>query len=621
MMTEQSIQNRYFELLKAYVASPEEKFLALVAELGRELVVLDAPPEDIVELHERALGRLAQEQPNLALQDTIPNAWTPLMELLMIHSLAFRERSEARDRAEAALRASEELLRQILDTSPNCVFVKDRQGRFILVNEAVVELYDIPADEIVGRTERDLAEMSKSSVEAAERSMMDDLEVIESKQSKFTPEEPFVLWDGTTKWFQVTKMPLIRENTPDCVLVIAVDITERKRAEELMRQQERLAAVGQLATNVALDFNNIMTSITLTTQMLKDQLDAESNLSPSLDIILSEAQRASDLVVQILDFSHRSYIKAQPVDLKPLINEVAETLQRTLPESIHFLVEVGQKAYMVDADSARIRRAVMNLVVNARDAMPEGGEIRVRLSRMEVEADEIPLDGIGRPVTDMIPGEWVCITVSDTGFSIPPQDLPYIFEPFSAAKILGRKTGYSLAQVYGIVIQHDGHIDVKTAEERGTTFQIYLPAREAEQMGQVVEEVEEDTVSTQQGGGEIILLVEDENNIRVAAERILKSLGYKVLTATDGQEALQIYRASEGIDLLITDLVMPEIGGKELLRELKKTTPDLKSLAITGYVSPVTLQELRDEGFLAVVSKPFTMDVLAGAIHRALDED
>ncbi len=618
-MTEQSIQNRYFELLKAYVANPEEKFLASVAELGRELVTLDAPPEDIVELHERALGRLAQEEPDLTLQDTIPNAWTPLMELLMIHSLAFRERSEARDRAEAALRASEELLRQVLDTSPTCIFVKDREGRYILANEAVAELYGLSPDEIVGLTDRDLAEMSKSGMEAAERSMADDLEVIESKQAKFTPEELFVLWDGTTRWFQVTKMPLIRENTPDCVLVVAVDITERKRAEEVMRQQERLAAVGQLATNMALDFNNIMTSITLTSQMLKDQLNAESNLLPSLDIILNEAQRASDLVVQILDFSRRSYIETQPVNLKPLIDEVLETLRRTLPKNIRLLIEVGREDYVVDADPGRIQRAVMNLAVNARNAMPDGGEIRIGLSRIKVGPDATPSDGIGRPVVDMAPGEWACITISDTGFSIPPQDLPHIFEPFFAAKTLGRRTGFSLAQVYGIVVQHGGHIDVKTAEEKGTMFRIYLPARE---VGQIHEEVKEDDGSDiPLGDGEIILLVEDESYIRKAAERILKSVGYQVLTATDGQNALDIYRAAQRVDLVITDLVMPGIGGKELLRELRKTVPDLKALAITGYVSPETLQELKDEGFLNIVSKPFTVDVLTSAIHRALHPD
>lgn len=618
-MTEQSVQDRYFELLKAYVESPEEKFLATAAELGRELVELSAPPEDIVELHEHALEQLVQAKPGLTLRDTVPNAWTPLMELLMVHGLAFRERSEARDRAEAALRASEELLRQVLDTSPNCVFVKDHDGKYILANEAVAGLYGVPLEKIIGMTDCDLAEMSKSSMEAAERSMADDLEVIESKQSQFTPEELFVLGDGTTKWFQVTRMPLVRENTPDCVLVVAVDITERKRAEELMRQQERLAAVGQLATNVALDLNNMMTSITLTAQMLQDQLDPQSDLSPGLDVILSEAQRASDLMMQILDFSRRSYIETQPVDMKPLVDKVVETLRRTLPENIRLVIEVGQKEYVVDADSARIQRAVMNLVVNARNAMPEGGEIHIGLSRMEVRAMETLSDGIGRPEVDVTPGEWICVTVSDTGFSIPPQDLPHIFEPFFAAQTLGRRAGFNLAQVYGIVKQHGGHIEVKTSEERGATFRIYLPPRKVEEIK--VAAVEGDAVAIPPGRGETILLVEDEDNIRVAAKRILESLGCHVLAAAGGQEALEMYRAAEKVDLLITDLVMPGTGGKELLRELKKTMPGLKALVITGYVSPETLQELKDAGFLNIVSKPFTVDILTEVVQRALEED
>jgi two-component system cell cycle sensor histidine kinase/response regulator CckA len=251
--------------------------------------------------------------------------------------------------------------------------------------------------------------------------------------------------------------------------------------------------------------------------------------------------------------------------------------------------------------------------------MPEGGEVHIGLSRMELRATETPSDGIGRPVVDMTPGEWICITVSDTGFSIPPQDLPYIFEPFSAVQTLGRRAGFNLAQVYGIVTQHGGHIEVKTSEEQGATFRIYLPPRKVEEIK--VAEVEEEAVAVSPGRGNTILLVEDEDNIRVAAKRILESLGCQVLAAADGLEALDMYRAAAKVDLMITDLVMPGMGGKELLRELKKTTPDLKALVITGYVSPETLQELRSEGFLNVVSKPFTVDILTEVVQRALEED
>jgi PAS domain S-box-containing protein len=614
-MTERSIQDRYFELLQAYVTSPEERFLAAVAELGRELVVLDAPPEDIVEIHEHALGRLAQERPDLTLSDAVPDISTPLMELLMIHGLAFRERAEARDRAEAALRASEDLLRRVIDTSPSCIYVRDRDGKYVLVNKTMSALYGMTPEQMVGMTTYNLVKMSKISVEAAEKLTVDDRKVIETKQSRFIPEERLVLLDGTTKWFQITKMPLVRERTPDCVLVVAVDITERKRAEELMRKQERLAAVGELATSLALDLNNMMTSIILTVQMLKSQSGLPSDLSLDLDVILSEAQRASDLGEQILDLSRRSYIETRPVDLRQFIEDVAATLRQTLPENLGLFTDIGQEEYIVEADPARIQRAVMNLVIAPQDATPEDGEIRIELSRLEVSPDVAEM-----PVANMTPGEWVCITVSDMRFVIPPQDLPHVFEPFFTTQVLGKRTSFNLAQVYGIVVQHDGYVTVKTTEEHGTAFQIYLPAAQAERVGEVEREIEEDR-TVLRGKGETILLVEDESNIRLAAQKILESLGYQVLTATDGRKALEVYQSVGKVDLMITDLVMPEMGGRELLHELKKLMPNLKALVITGYISPEALQELKDEGFLNIVPKPFTVDVLMEATHRALKED
>jgi CheY-like chemotaxis protein len=332
-----------------------------------------------------------------------------------------------------------------------------------------------------------------------------------------------------------------------------------------------------------------------------------------LDVILSEAQRAAGLGEQILDFSRRSYIETQPIDLGPLIEEVAETLRQTLPKSIRLFIEMGQEAYVVNANLTRVQRAVMNLVVNARDAMPEGGEVHIGLSRVEVQQDAEP------PVAEMVPGEWVCITVSDTGFGFLPQDLPYIFEPFFTPKALGKRMGLELAQVYGIVMQHNGHIEVETTEKEGATFRIYLPACDVEEVQDAAEVEQDFTIS--QGRGETILLVEDEKNVRQAGERILESLGYRVLTATNGREALQVYQAAEEVDLVITDLVMPGMGGEELAQELAKMTPNLKILAITGYVSQETLQGLMDAGFLNVIHKPFTVDVLVKAIYRALGED
>jgi CheY-like chemotaxis protein len=262
----------------------------------------------------------------------------------------------------------------------------------------------------------------------------------------------------------------------------------------------------------------------------------------------------------------------------------------------------------------------MNLAVNARDAMtssssvetPEGGELRVELTRVEVKPDRSP------PVEEMPLGEWVCLAVSDTGTGIPPEVLSHVFEPFFTTKGPGEGVGLGLAQVYGIVKQHEGYIGVETEAGKGTTFRVYLPAHGGEAVKGA--EAEEDSTPPQ-GQGETILLVEDSERIREAGREVLESLGYRVLTAANGREALEVHEAEGRVDLVITDLVMPEMGGRRLVRDLRKETPDLKALAITGHIVEEDLRKLRKEGFLDIIYKPLDVHKLATAVRQALDED
>jgi CheY-like chemotaxis protein len=242
--------------------------------------------------------------------------------------------------------------------------------------------------------------------------------------------------------------------------------------------------------------------------------------------------------------------------------------------------------------------------------MPDGGELRIGLSRVTVEVGAEP------PVADMTCGEWVCLTISDTGVGMTEKVQSHLFEPFFTTK--GPKgTGLGLAQVYGTVKQHGGAIKVETQAERGTSFLVYLPAHE-------VRELCKDSKVTSpppQGHGEVILLVEDEERVRTVGQEILESLGYQVLTAENGKEALRVYRSAAQIDLVLTDMVMPEMGGKELLLELRKMAPGVKVLAITGYTLVEDVQSLRDAGILEVIHKPFEVNVLASTIRQALDSD
>jgi two-component system cell cycle sensor histidine kinase/response regulator CckA len=395
---------------------------------------------------------------------------------------------------------------------------------------------------------------------------------------------------------------------------------ERKRAEEALRdgesrlhQQERLAAVGQLAGGIAHDFNNFLMTIMLYANLIMRNEDLPSDLRPVAQTILSESRRASQLVSQVLDFSRRSVIDVQPVDLGAFIGEVVGILRKTLPENIRLLVDVGQGEYVVNADPTRVQQVVMNLAVNARDAMPEGGELRIGLFDVKVGL------GDSRPVIEKLPsdlpsGEWVCLSVSDTGTGMTEEVRSHLFEPFFTTK--GPKgTGLGLAQVYGIVKQHGGYIGVKSTLGEGTVFQICLPACK---VGEVKGDAERVSMIPE-GKGETILIVEDEEEVREAGRRILESMGYRVLTAADGLEGVELYRSAEKVDLVITDMVMPVSGGRALVQELRKVKPDVKIIVMTGYVMRDDLHELREEDVLEIVHKPLDIGILAEAIRRVLD--
>jgi CheY-like chemotaxis protein len=303
-------------------------------------------------------------------------------------------------------------------------------------------------------------------------------------------------------------------------------------------------------------------------------------------------------------------METEPVDLVSFIEEALNILRRTFPENIRLVIKLESESCVVKADPTRIQQVLMNLAVNARDAMPEGGELRIELSCITLAPSAEP------PVEEMTAGKWVRITITDTGTGIPPDAFPHIYEPFFTTKPPGEGTGLGLSQVYGIVKQHGGHITVKTEVGTGTTFQVYLPAFETEE----AESYEQESMPPPEGKGEIILLVEDEERLRDISKAMLETLGYQVLTATDGREALEAYKAAERVDLVMTDLVMPAMGGKELVQELKKLDQRAKALAITGYALPVQQAELLEAGILAIVRKPFDVNALGRTIRSILDE-
>jgi PAS domain S-box-containing protein len=481
----------------------------------------------------------------------------------------------------------------------DAVIVVDRHHRIVDVNPATRRIVGDPDLGLIGEPVSEVLPLT-SSVLAS------------SRARAIGQEDVSIETDGEERHYE-----LRLSDIPDADgqlmgrLIVLHDVTERTETMMRLRRQERLAAIGQLAGGIAHDFNNLLGSITLHAQLAQRKLRQQPDLvADDLEVIVHESHRAADLVAQILDFSRSAVMESEPLNLGHFLQDVASVLRRTIRENIHLVVQTPSQPCVVDADPTRIQQMLLNLATNARDAMPDGGELRIAVECLQ------PAPGCRAVDRDAPPGEWAHLIVSDTGTGMDEQVKDHLFEPFFTTKEPGEGTGLGLAQVYGIVSQHGGRIHVETELGEGTAFHIYFPLHDAEPVARVGE----DTALEPQGTGETILLVEDEENLREASRDTLTSLGYRVLTATNGREALQRLNG-RGVALVITDLVMPEMGGEALMRALGRRSPDLPVLAVTGYPIKDENEQLRDLGFCDVLQKPFDAPTLARAVHRAVNHN
>jgi len=512
-----------------------------------------------------------------------------------------------RKAAERELREAKEHLEKTFASQRDAIFILDAKipPTILDCNPAAMEMFGYSREEMIGRT----AEFLHVD-EASLRHFQEQLyPAIAERGFLRLPEFQMKRRDGTVFPTEHSVTPLMDERGQRIGWVSVVrDITERKRMEETLRQQERLATVGQLAAGIAHDFNNILTSIIGFAEVLNQHEGMPDSARAYLKPIIEGGLRAAHLVRQILDFSRQSFAMMQPLDLATLLQESLIFLESLVPEGIHIHLEIGPEAYWVSADPGQIQQVLTNLAVNARDAMPEGGELRLRLSHLTLRPGDTP------PSSGMEPGEWITLAVSDTGTGISPDVLPHIYEPFFTTKEVGQGTGLGLSQVYGIVKQHQGFIEVEAEVGKGTTFTIYLPGL-AEQR----ERREEVSMEASPDLGKTILLAEDDEEVLGVGEAMLRHLGYEVLTASSGHEALEVYsRHREETALIVADIVMPEMGGVELFQELRSRDPEVKMVLITGYPLRDEGQGLQEQGIAAWIQKPLELAELARVIERVL---
>ncbi|MGQ9600459.1 MAG: PAS domain S-box protein [Anaerolineae bacterium] len=486
------------------------------------------------------------------------------------------------------------LMQLIMDSVPEGVLLLTADGRILLTNPNAQEHLDAldggrPGDRLTHLAGRPLAEFLVPAPTA-------------SRHELKVPDPP-------PRIFEVSAQPVERDvQTGSWVLTIR-DVTREREERQRLEAQERLAVVGQLAAGIAHDFNNILTVVILHTDLLLRTPNISPEALGRLQTIRQQAGRAAHLVQQILDFSRRAMLQRQPLDLIPFLKEQTKLLKRMLPENIKINLWTGPGECSVNADPTRIQQVVMNLAVNARDAMPLGGELSIRLERVQVQSRA------ETPLPEMPAGEWVHLQVADTGTGIPSEVLPHIFEPFFTTKEPGQGTGLGLAQVWGIVQQHEGFIGLNTEVGKGTTFDIYLPA-----LPEAGAAVLADSTASPQGNRELILIVEDDPLIRETLAETLELLNYSIMTATNGREALALLAEHSDIALVLSDGIMPDMGGVALFRAMRQEGHMVPMVILTGYPMEEELDKLHRHGLKGWLPKPPDPEELSRIVARALAE-
>ncbi|MDY0020216.1 MAG: PAS domain S-box protein [Anaerolineae bacterium] len=509
-----------------------------------------------------------------------------------------RKRAQAeREQLLTRIQHQAQQMQQIMDTVPEGVLLLDARGKIVVLNPTAEVYLATLAGESMGET---LTHLGNRPI----------------KELLTSP--PKGLWHEAEvggRNFQVLARSIETSADLEGWLLVIRDVTQEREIQKRAQQQERLAAVGQLAAGIAHDFNNIMAVIVLYTQMAQMAPNLPLELRDRLHTVSQQARRATELIQQILDFSRRAVLERRPIDLAPFLKEQVRLLQRTLPESIQITLAYSQEDddagdYTINADPTRIQQVIMNLAVNARDAMPEGGALHITLSSVAPEA-KIHCTGCG----DISGGQWVRIAVADTGSGIPENVLPHLFEPFFTTKPPGQGTGLGLAQVYGIVKQHEGHVDVMTQTGTGTTFILYLPALAIEKPAAI----ETGPLKLAMGAGELILVVEDQATTRQAIVDSLDLLGYRVIEAEHGRQALSMLKAhADEVALVLSDVVMPEMGGIALFHVLRQQGQQLPIVLMTGHPMGREMEEMQAEGLAGWILKPPNLDHLAQVIARAI---
>jgi PAS domain S-box-containing protein len=509
----------------------------------------------------------------------------PLLERSIRYAIE-RKQTEQKIREQAAL----------LDVATDAIFVRDLDDQILYWNKAAERLYGCKQEEAIGKKTQELWQDKNllQLQEALQHLMKNRSWEGEIHQKTKLNQEITV----ESRWTLVQF-----GNNLQSILIVNTDITQKKQLEAQFLRAQRLESIGTLSSGIAHDLNNVLAPILMTAQFLETQISDESTRR-LLPILITNAKRGADLVKQVLSFTRGIQGERTHLQLKHLIGEIQQIIKETFPKSIEVSTKISPNLGTVSGDVTQLHQVLMNLCVNARDAMLNGGKLKISAENLLIDENYAKMN------LDARVGCYVMISVRDTGVGIRPEILERIFEPFFTTKELSNGTGLGLSTVLGIVKSHGGFINVYSEEGRGSEFKIYLPAQEA------TETLEETEPKLLQGNGELILVVDDEAAIRDITKISLENHNYKAITASDGIEAIALYAEHrDEISLVVTDMVMPSMDGIVTIRTLQKINPNVKIIAVSGLATSDKVNAAYEIGIKAFLSKPYTTNQLLQTIN------
>lgn len=508
--------------------------------------------------------------------------------------------------------ASEERYRLLVETMNDGLGVQDRNGILTYVNDKLCEMTGYSRDELTGSPITDfLDEDNKRLYEE---------NAVKQLSGNCKPYEMLLLRRGGKTLHVIISPQVINDSDGHLKGIFAVitDISERKEAEfkklemeSQLQQAQKMESIGTLAGGISHDFNNSLQAILGYAQMLLLDTEITDPKYSKLLQIEKAAQRASELTQQLLTFSRKVESQLRPANLNQEIKQVEKLLRRTIPKMIDIKLDLEEDLHIINADPSQVEQILMNLAVNARDAMGEEGTLKIVTNNIMLDEESC------KSYMDLIPGDYVLLSLSDTGKGMDKETSERIFEPFFTTKEVGKGTGLGLSMVYGLVKKHCGHIACQSEPGKGSCFNVYLPTITDGSKEALVE----DEVDQPPKGDETILLIDDEALVRELGELILQKYGYKVLTAVDGESGIQTYQdKKDSISLIILDLMMPGMGGRRFLEEILKIKPDIKVIIASGYFSDENVHSVIKGGAKGFIKKPFDVKKMLNVVRDVLDD-